>query len=106
MFLKVKTVKKTMQHQVVQLELSSSVKNARAVLKKITFKKHKNTKHTKHTISEFKEKYEPANQETCDTIETDHSNDIQDLFQLEIVEGEELYACNVCNEGFEKRGQT
>ena len=27
---------------------------------------------------------------------------IEDLFQIEIVEGKRLYACNVCNEGFEK----
>ena len=35
-------------------------------------------------------------------IEKEHSDGIEDLFQIEIVEGEELYACNVCNEGFEK----
>ena len=34
--------------------------------------------------------------------EKEHSDGIEDLFQIEIVEGEELYACNVCNEGFEK----
>ena len=39
------------------------------------------------------------------TIEIEHIDDMQDLFQLEIVEGEELYACNVCNEGFEKEGE-
>ena len=41
----------------------------------------------------------------CDPIEKEHSDDIQDLFQFEIIEGEELDACNVCNEGFEKEGE-
>ena len=27
---------------------------------------------------------------------------IDDLFQMEFVEGEQVYACNVCNEGFDK----
>ena len=43
-----------------------------------------------------------SSKEAQDLIEKEHSDDIEDLFQIEIVEGEELYAYNVCNEGFEK----
>ena len=25
-----------------------------------------------------------------------------DLFQIEVLEGEEVYTCNICNEGFDK----
>ena len=28
---------------------------------------------------------------------------IDDLFQIEIIEGEEVYACNVCDEGFDRK---
>ena len=27
---------------------------------------------------------------------------IDDLFQIEILEGEEVYACNVCDQGFDR----
>ena len=43
-----------------------------------------------------------SSKESQDLIEKEHSDGIEDLFQIEIVEGEKLYACNVCNEGFEK----
>ena len=43
-----------------------------------------------------------SSREAQDLIEKIHTDDIEDLFQIEIVEGEELYVCNVYNEGFEK----
>ena len=48
----------------------------------------------------MKKKSLPSNKEVCDMMEEEDIDGIEDLFQLEIVEGEELYACNVCNEGF------
>ena len=27
---------------------------------------------------------------------------IDDMFQIEIIEGEQVYACNICNEGFDQ----
>ena len=53
-------------------------------------------------IKHADEKYAPSTKEVCDNIENEDIDGIEDLFQIEIVEGEELYACNVCNEGFEK----
>ena len=61
----------------------------------ISLNKHVNTKHA------LKD-YETSNKEACDMSKTEDIDGIEDLFQIEIVEGEELYACNVCNEGFEK----
>ena len=46
-----------------------------------------------------------SGQKAHDLIKTEHSDGIEDLFQIEIVEGEEIYACNVCNEGFEKNNK-
>ena len=30
---------------------------------------------------------------------------IEDLFQIEVLDGEEVYACNVCNEGFDREDE-
>ena len=35
-------------------------------------------------------------------VKSDNVIGIDDLFQIEIVEAERVYACNVCNEGFDK----
>ena len=40
--------------------------------------------------------------EACDMIEEEEIDDIEVLFHLKTNEGRELYACNVCNEEFEK----
>ena len=33
------------------------------------------------------------------------SEGVQDLFQIEVLEGEEVFACNVCDEGFDKEDE-
>ena len=55
--------------------------------KKITLKKHINTKH------------QVINRESGDT-ESESEGDF-DLFQLETVSDEEVYVCNLCNEGLD-----
>ena len=57
----------------------------------VSLKKHINTKHAP-------KKDKPSNKEAYETQDIDGV----DIFQIEIVEGKRLYACNVCNEGFEK----
>ena len=51
----------------------------------------------KHTNTKLKlDNHETKNKEP------DHISDgIYDLFQMEILDSEEVYACNVCNEGFD-----
>ena len=58
-------------------------------------KKHTNTKHPIQKIeeNEIKSKEIDYNLEGIESIE--------DLFQLEVVDGDELYACNVCDQGFD-----
>ena len=57
-------------------------------------KKHKNTKHPLQNI-----------EEKGSFIKVDYNlegiEDIEDLFQLEVLDGEQVYACNVCNHGFD-----
>ena len=54
----------------------------------MSLKKHTNTKHKL-------ENHETKNKEP------DHISDgIYDLFQMEILDSEEVYACNVCNKAF------
>ena len=59
-------------------------------------KKHKNTKHaTEHVEAMF--------QEEGDLTKTDCGFEgIEDMFQIEIMDGEQVYACNICNEGFDQ----
>ena len=38
-------------------------------------------------------------------MEKEETDGIENLFQLEIVEGDELYACNICNERFENNNE-
>ena len=60
------------------------------------------TKDTKKVaVNEKENKSFPSNKDACAMTEKEEIDGIEDLFQLEIVEGEDLYACNVCNEGFE-----
>ena len=33
------------------------------------------------------------------------SEGVQDLFQIEVLEGVEVFACNVCDEGFDKEDE-
>ena len=64
-----------------------------------SLKKHINTKHEPQSI-------ETNNKEEEKFIETDCVLDgIDDLFQIEIIEGEEVYACNVCDEGFDRNDE-
>ena len=57
----------------------------------VSLNKHMNTKHV-HEQIDFSNKKESECVSEC----------IDDLFQMEFVEGEQVYACNVCNEGFDK----
>ena len=64
----------------------------------VSLKKHINTRHPHDTVESSSAEinlHEVACVLSC----------IDDLFQMEIVEGEQLYACNVCDEGFEKSDQ-
>ena len=65
----------------------------------LSLNKHINTKHPpKHD--------EVANIEESNRIEPDFFmegiEDIEDMFQLEVVEDEQLFVCNICIEGFQK----
>ena len=53
--------------------------------REIIMNKHTNTKHSKEAISN---KYE-------------HLLNENDMFQMEILEGKEAFACNICDEGFD-----
>ena len=61
---------------------------------KLFIKKHKNTKHPLKTI-----------EEKCSSIKVDCTlkgiEHIENLFQLEILDDEQVYASNVCNHGFD-----
>ena len=59
----------------------------------LTMKKHMNTRH-------------PVNPEGSENIPTKSGSDqelesLDDMFQIEIVEGETIYACNICDEGLD-----
>ena len=53
-------------------------------------KKHMNTKQTHEGVDK-------SNKEESESL----SDCINDLFQMEFIEGEQVYACNVCNKGFD-----
>ena len=57
-------------------------------------KQHKNTKHPLKNI-----------EEKGSSIKVDCNleviEDIEDLFQLEVLDSEQVYVCNVCNHGFD-----
>ena len=59
----------------------------------VTMKKHLNTKHgsLQKDNAEHDSK-EEVNKESLDA-------DLEDFFQIEVVDGETLYVCNICNEG-------
>ena len=57
-------------------------------------KKHKNTKHPLQSIEE------KASSTNVD-CNLEGIEDIEDLFQREVLDGEQVYACNVCNHGFD-----
>ena len=54
----------------------------------ITMRKHINTKHSKEDTEYESTKY-------------DFMIDMDDMFQIEIVEGNMVYACNICDEGYD-----
>ena len=60
----------------------------------LIIKKHKNTKHPLQNI-----------EEKVSSIKVDCNlegiEDIEDLFQLGVLDGKQVYACNVCNHGFD-----
>lgn len=62
----------------------------------VSLKKHVNTKHPDECFESSK--IEGVNLPEADCI----LDGIDDLFQMEIVEGEKLYVCNVCDKGFEE----
>ena len=53
-------------------------------------------KNTKHPLQNIEEKV-GSNKVDC-TLES--IEDIEELFQLEVLDGEQDHACNVCNHGF------
>ena len=59
----------------------------------VSLKKHRNTKHTV--------RYDQAAKDFSDGVEDCGLEGIEDMFQLEVLEGKEIYACNICNEGFD-----
>ena len=63
---------------------------------KVQLKKHKKTKHaTEHVEAMF--------QEEGDLTKTDcEFEGIEDMFKIEIMDGEQVYVCNVWNEGFDQ----
>lgn len=68
--------------------------------KEITFHKHKNTKHKNN--KQWKHKCDE-----CECVRNIlikalfHFDDVSNLYQQKIVEGETLYVCNLCYDGFE-----
>ena len=70
--------------------------------KELSLNKHMTTKHESKSD-------QLANQKEIDAIETVCSFEgievIEDMFQLEIVEDEQVFACNICNEGFDKHNE-
>ena len=62
----------------------------------VQLKKHKNTKHaTEHEEAMF--------QEEGYLTKPDYGFEgIEDMFEIEIIDGEQVYACNICNEGFDQ----
>ena len=54
---------------------------------------------TKHHFQNIKEKY-------INSIKRDFTLEgvegLEDLFQLEVLNGEQIFACNVCDQGFDK----
>ena len=65
----------------------------------LSFKKHINTKHPIQNNEEHEIKSIRIDC-TLDGIEG-----IEDLFQMEILDGEEIYACNVCDQGFDREDE-
>ena len=62
----------------------------------VQLKKHKNTKHAnEHVKASIEEEGDFTNTDCC-------FEGIDDMFQIEIIEGEQVYACNICNEGFDQ----
>ena len=61
----------------------------------MSLKKHINTKHPLQNMEE----------EEISSKEIDYNLDgiesIEDLFQLEFLDGDQMYACNVCDQGFD-----
>ena len=55
--------------------------------REITLRKHTNTKHPEEVIDEKRK--------------AQYMKDEQDFFQREIVDGQTVYACNICDEGFD-----
>ena len=64
----------------------------------VSLNKHINTRHTHDTVESSSAEIK-LHEVACVL------SFIDDLFQMEIVEGEQLYACNVCDEGVEKFDQ-
>ena len=61
----------------------------------LSIKKHVNTEHSIQNIEE-QENNSSKTDCTIDGIEG-----IEDMFQLEILDGEQVYACNFCDQGFD-----
>ena len=59
----------------------------------VSLKKHINAKHAPLPMDYDKEESHPL------------SEGVQDLFQIEVLEGVEVFACNVCDEGFDKEDE-
>ena len=58
----------------------------------VSMKKHMNTKHVSlHTDNDKYKRKKERKEESLDA-------DIEDFFQIQVVDGETLYVCNICNE--------
>ena len=53
--------------------------------------KHVNTKHAIKSDEKF--------------MDIEGVEEIEDMFQIEYLEGEQVYACNICDEGFDKEAE-
>ena len=61
----------------------------------LQLKKHFNTKHPNKCVETADEKKSGVNNANC-TLDG-----INDMFQIEIVDGEQVYVCSICDEGFD-----
>ena len=63
----------------------------------VSLKKHCNTKYIV--------RFDQAAKDFSDGVKDFGLEGIEDMFQLEVLEGKEIYACNICNEGFDKNDE-
>ena len=65
----------------------------------ITFRKHMTTKHP--ALPEVPDNFEDIEKNTNEINYEAQLEDIDECFQIEIFNGEQVFACNICDEGFD-----